>query len=251
MKINAQTKSATQQVDLSELIYQFSQQYRNVFAHIIGKETFIYRTLGRKEYYSLLENEEITDMEKEEVICTLCVLWPEEYDLDNCSAGVPTELTKIILKNSFLDGKEGMDAILGVYRQEMYDLQNQITCMINEAFPEFSIEDIEEWDMERTAKYLSRAEWKLINLRGLDALEPEGYHGVYPEQGAPQEESALQTEELFPDERPAQKLDNEKLRELQQKYPEIDWAGDSVAAHGLDALKNKVDTTAGPLRTDL
>ena len=250
MKINAQTKSATQQVDLSELLYQFSQVHRNVFVHMIGKEAFIYRTLGRKEYYALLENEEISDMQKEEVICELCVLWPEEYDLDNCSAGIPTELTKIILENSFLDSKEGLDRILGVYRQEMYDLQNQITCMINEAFPEFSIEDIEEWDMERTAKYLSRAEWKLVNLRGLDPLEPEGEHGLYQDE-EPAKRHAPQTEELLPENKSAQKLDPEKLRELQEKYPEIDWAGDSVTAHGPDALKHKVDTTAGPLRTDL
>lgn len=48
----------------------------------------------------------------------------------------------------------------------MYDLDNQITAIIAEAF-NLDIEIVEQWDVEKTMKYLSRAEWTLHNLRGI------------------------------------------------------------------------------------
>ena len=56
----------------------------------------------------------------------------------------------------------------------MFDIDNQIICVIHEAFPQYDIEEIEDWDVDKMTKYLTRAEWKLTNLRGLEFREPEG-----------------------------------------------------------------------------
>lgn len=241
-----------QPVDLTELYFKFKEQYRNVYMHQIDDTVFVYRTLGRDEYRKIIESEELADMDKEEVICRSCLLYPEEFDFDNCSAGLPTELCEIILKASLLDSKESQQSALQYYRLEMHDFQNQITCLINEAFPNLDIEEIEQWDMEQTLRYLSRAEWKLHNLRGLEFTEPQGADTFYPEAAAPQ------TEELHAEPRQEslrggkkKALDPQELAELRRKYPEIPWEQDSVMAEGEDALKVKVDTTSGPLRTDL
>lgn len=247
-----------QHVDLTQLYFKFKESHRNVFMHQIDETVFIYRTLGRDEYRKIQNNEELDDMDKEEIICGACVLYPEDFNYEECSAGLPTELCEIILKASLLDSKESQESALEYYRLEMHDFQNQITCLINEAFPQLDIEEIEQWDMEQTMRYLSRAEWKLHNLRGLEFREPEGVDTFYEE---PQYNNAPRTEEVgVPEEEPQKQsirggkkenIDRAKLQELQQKFPEIPWHQDTVLAEGEKGLEVKVDTTSGPLRTDL
>lgn len=162
--------------DLFELIMEFKKQYRNVFVYQVDSQVYIYRALGRKEYKDILSDKRFNDFEKEEIICDTCLLYPstDTIDWDAVDAGIPTELMKQIRKNSYLDNRKSRKGILDYYRAEMYDLDNQITCIINEAFPQFDIEDIEEWDVEKTMKYLTRAEWKLTNLHGLQFKDAEG-----------------------------------------------------------------------------
>ena len=251
MRIKSGERDPEPQVDLSELLHSFSEKYRNIFFHQIGQEVFIFKTLGRKDYHDLMRNEEIDNMLKEDVICKSCVLWPENYDFDSCSAGVPTELCKVILKNSFLDSEASKDYLLQAYREEMYDIQNQVNCLINEAFPEFGFEEIENWDMEQTMKYLSRAEWKLVNLRGLDYIKPQGEDHLYPREEAKEPVYSNRTEEINASPINNKKIDLEELRKMKEKFPEIRWEEDVVLHEGEDGLKQNIDTTAGPLRTDL
>lgn len=244
-----------QQVDLTALYFQFKEEYRNIFMHQIDNDVFIYRTLGRAEYRAISENEAIDDMDREEVICKACVLHPESFDFDNSPAGLPTELCEIVMKASLLDAKESQEQALEYYRLEMHDFQNQITCLINEAFPQLDIEEIEKWDMEQTLRYLSRAEWKLHNLRGMEFTEPQGVDTFYPDK-----QQRVRTSEVgILEEKPGKNLrggkkeplDAAKLAEMRQKFPEIPWDHDSVTLEGDGALKVKVDTVSGPLRTDL
>ena len=247
-------------VDLTALYFKFKEYHRNVFMHQIDNDVFIYRTLGRAEYKKIVDNEDITDFDREDIVCRACLLWPEDYDFDNCSAGLPTELCEVIIRASLLDSDESRKAALDYYRLEMHDFQNQITCLINEAFPNFDIEEIEEWDMEKTLRYLSRAEWKLHNLRGLEFTEPQGMDGLY-QQEMPQEASERpRTQEVEIDDPEPKKsirggkkelLDASKLAELKRRFPEIPWDQDSVMIEGEKALQVKVDTAAGPLQTGL
>ncbi|MED1125336.1 hypothetical protein [Bacillus atrophaeus] len=246
--------------DATELFISLQDEYRNVFMHQIENQIFFYRSLGRSEYKKILSDDRFDNMAKEELICQVCTLFPEEYDFEECDAGVPTVLAQAILKNSFLDTIDSRRNVLDFYRQEMFDLDNQITCIINEAFPQFDIEEIESWGIEKTTKYLSRAEWKLHNLRGLQFYDTDAQESYYETQGGAQPQE--QTQEVHTEEVGVQpekeqtnmrggnkeKLTPEKLRELQQKFPEIDWTGDTIMNEGVEGMADAIDVTSPALR---
>ena len=108
----------------------------------IGDYVFIYRSLRRREYNEII-SEEISELGKEELVCQICTLWPEEVDFEEFDeAGVVSELTKNILENSFLDSLRSQENVLFCYRQDMDHVYNQIGCIINEAFPNLSLSSI-------------------------------------------------------------------------------------------------------------
>jgi hypothetical protein len=200
--------------DLSELIQQWKDTYRQLYQYQIEEQVFFYRPINRKEWDQLMESN-LSDMQKEEVICDCCILWPMEYDWDGCDAGVPTLLAKVIVKNSYLDSTEHRQQLTNFYRQEMFNLQNQITCIIHEAFPDINLETIENWDMETTAKYLSRAEWVLVNLRGAQMnFDPQQTQELQ-DPGAPKDPNVSKNGK--------ERMTPEKLAELKAKYPEMAW----------------------------
>ena len=244
------------EVDLTELFINLSEEHRNVFITTIGQQLFIYRSLGRKEYSDILENPDLTDFSREEVICDVCTLYPRNFNFKKCSAGTPTILRKKILKDSLLDSLEARRNILIYYRSEMYTLENQITCIINEAFPNLDIEEIEAWDIEKTMKYLTRAEWKLQNLRGvpcadyLDMLVDED--AVSDEAGTdamPENSTTVSKKKSEPAKKgvPLTTEQKQELARLKAKYPEIDWDKESVLTGNI--RKEGVDDVAPALRT--
>lgn len=254
---------AHQQVDITELFLNFKNQHRNVFIYQADNQVFIYRSLGRSEYRKILTDERFDDLMKEELICQVCVLWPEDFDYGESDAGLPTVLRKEILRNSYLDEDMSRTKCLQFYRSEMFDLDNQISCIINEAFPQFDIEEIESWDIDKTTKYLSRAEWKLHNLRGMSFVEPQGdFYGneVNKQQGKGYNDNRVRTEEVqaVRKEKPkdktirgaskGEKLTPDKLRELKAKFPDINWASDAGFS-GIEGLaQESIDTTPPALR---
>lgn len=254
-----------QTVDISQILLRLQQEYHSLYTYQFEDQVFIYRPVGRKEYKNLYLNDQWDDITKEEVLCQLCVLYPEDYDFENCEeAGLPTKLAKQIVKNSYLS-TERREKVLNYFRQEMYDLDNQMTCVIMEAFPELELESVENWDIETTCKYYSRAEWTLHNLRGVPIAEKDPRANYL---GAPAEETPQTTEiddtELVsnasesavahngkPKVKPGNtKLTPEKLRELKEKFPTIDWEHDDGML-GTEGLTNQpdVDITAPALRT--
>ena len=252
--LQEQEKELTIQ-DITEKIISFQKKHRNVFVHQIEDQVFIYRSLGRKEYKDLLKDERFDEMAKEELICQVCTLHPNNFDFEDCDAGVPTKLAEAIITNSFLDSVEARKSVLNYYREEMFDLDNQITCIINEAFSQHDIEEIEDWDIERTTKYLSRAEWKLHNLRGMEFVDTDSQESFYEgvNKHNPQDQKEVKTEEVGNEQNirggKKEKLTPEKLQELKAKYPEIDWENDTIATEGPGAMKKgTVDTDAPALR---
>lgn len=260
MKITSDMKSAIDQVDYNALYLKFCEKYRNVFTFHIDDEIFIYRALGRQEYREILDDDRFDQYRKEELICDQCLLYPEDYDWDNCPAGVPTALKKNILEKSYLDDLERRHSLHNFYRSEMYDLDNQITCIINEAFPQFDIESIEQWDVEKTTKYLSRAEWKLHNLRGLEYREPEGEFNGDNRQEDTEEAAPAAAEEQTQSKKDKdktirggsrkEKLTPDKMKERAEflkKFPE--FANDDAMNAGVEGLAQEtVDVVAPALR---
>lgn len=246
MKIN--TVNDENKVDITDLYFEFKTKWRNVFIYRLGEYDFIYRALGRKEYKDIINDKRFNNFEKEDIICDKCLLYPKYFDWDNCDAGVPTELLKNILKNSYLDAIESQTSVLDYYRSEMYDLDNQITAIIAEAF-NLDIEIIEQWDVEKTMKYLSRAEWTLHNLRGIPLKDAGVRQDNYDNEEiqynkTQQKESKTKKQTNTPSKKNdsdatirggsrKNKLTPDLLRELKAKYPDINWENDD----GLRGIK--------------
>lgn len=139
---------------------------------------FAWRRLTRGEYKSLV-NLGLSDEDSEDWICERCVVFPENFGFSTGAAGIPTTLSREILEGSFFvidlkpgQSSPGRDLLLG-FRNEMESFENQIDCIIAEAFPSLSIEEIADWTVDKTMFYLSRAEWTLHHLRNLPLVEVE------------------------------------------------------------------------------
>ena len=160
MKLTDDKKFVEHDLDIIELIEELKAKHRTVYWIHLDGQIYIYKPLGRRDHKELVKNEDISTMDKEDEVIKRTLLYPDPkfLDLDDLPAGIVNKLFTTIMENSFLADLESRSAIMTYYRQEMYDLSNQVSCLINEAFPQYDIEDIENWDVERTSKYLSRAE---------------------------------------------------------------------------------------------
>lgn len=244
MKIASQN-NIVNSVDFAAIIAELEQKYRNIFWTIFEGEAYIYKALGRRDFRRIVSNENLSIEDKKDEIIKACIVYPEDFDIDDCIAGLINVLYSKIMEVSYLNDEESRASVIEYYRQDMYSLDNQITCLINEAFPNFDIEEIENWDLERTAKYLSRAEYKLQNFRGFEFNEAYFQETATTEQPQEQETTEEVEQEI---QSKKEKMTPERLRQLQAQFPEIDWANDVVAKGGIDAMGDSVDTTAPALR---
>ena len=255
--------TANQETDITRILLRLRKDYKTLYTYQFEEKIFIYRPVGRKEYKELFLNDRIDDISKEEILCGMCVLYPQNFNFEDCEeAGLPTELAAEIVKNSYLS-EERRERVLNYFRQDMWDLDNQMTCVILEAFPSLDMETVENWDIETTCKYYARAEWTLHNLHGLQFKEKDprmDYVGM-PKDMKPQSEELdtdamiTNTKKQHAEQKPQAKTGNttltpEKLQELKAKYPDIDWEHDS-GMMGIEGLTNQptVDTTSPALMT--
>lgn len=154
-------------IELSDVL-QWKQEYGDVYQMEIQDQNFIFRPLGREEYKEII----IMDLdigEFQEAICFQAVIHPEDYDYSNGVAGVAEVLSDAILDASGLLVGQAKD-LLEQYRAEMMNYDYQVDCLIHEAFPEFTLEEISTWPVRKTMYYLARAEWILQNLRGVQIV---------------------------------------------------------------------------------
>ena len=150
------------------LLDGWRQQYGAVFMTEIEGVNFIWKELSRAEYKRVLAYSE-DSYERAEFACKLCVLDPmiEDYTTD-IYAGVPETLAEQIMAESgFTNDTQKFDALSAQGDQEMSTLDNQIGVIIHEVFKEFTLEEIENWGLERTMWYYARAKWALEVLRGV------------------------------------------------------------------------------------
>lgn len=248
MKIASEKQQVYHSIDVIQKLRELEEQYRSIYWTHIEGDLYIYKPIGRKDYREIVGSEMSIEDKKDELI-KKCILFPEDFDIDDMVAGMIDVLFEKIIDISYLDSEESRAGVIEYYRQEMYNLDNQITCIINEAFPQFDIEDIENWDVEKTAKYLSRAEWKLQNFRGFQFNEEYFDYGQASSQVEQEEVQEQQVDTNEDANKPTkEKLTPEKLRQLKAQFPEIDWENDAIMRGGVDAMADSVDTMAPALR---
>lgn len=165
MKI-VNSSNNNQSVDLDVLIEETFQKYDAVFFSEIEGQLFSYRPLGRKEYKDIVTNENISELDKQDAIVQAALIYPVDYDLDDCPAGIPDQLCNDIIEKSCLD-PESMIYLLHMNRLEAEQLGSEMACIIAEAFPSYSIDEIESWNNFKFMKIYAQAEWVLKNIRGV------------------------------------------------------------------------------------
>ena len=255
MKIKKGNK--VEEVDLDQVVKRLYEEHETLYFSEIGNQIFIYMPLSRKAYNKIIINQELSNFEKEDEICKAALLWPENYDFDNCNAGIPSKLFNEICQKSFLTSESDMIYLLEAYRRESEELDSQMTCIINEAFPNYSIEEIEDWDMLKFTRMFTKAEWKLKNLRNLEltqdvveflqTIQGNGSDEEL-ESNINYEEDVYETEQsTLPNGKRKMTPEMERAyREAITKFPEIDWSADAMFT-GYDT--QTVDTVAPALRT--
>ena len=160
----------------------------------------------------------------------------------------------------------------------MEQFDNQITCIIHEAFPNLDVEEIENWGMAKTAKYLSRAEWKLNVLRQIpvdyemsDKLMENEWINMHAKSDESDEkipntntntisntdsntqsqtvkrETVEERQERLKNAKPRQKS-KEEIEMLKRKFPELNWEFEVDPNKNIDAMKENVDPLPPALR---
>lgn len=155
-----------------QILSQLKMQHESLFALTIALEDndqeFIFRPIGREEYRLVLEEyEHHKDLAVfQEHLCQFCVLYPMTYIFSEGAGGVAELLADAILDVSGLFEEQGLELLME-NRAKMQNFDYQIECMIHEAFPEYTLDEIGSWDMRKTMYFYARAEWILVNLRGV------------------------------------------------------------------------------------
>lgn len=162
-----------EELRFDEIFTQLKDKYKTVFTYTgFPDGIVIYRPLTRSQYYELFENEQLMDVEREDIVCYNCILYPENFDIGAQPAGLIADLAQKILDASFMS-KRGREILYLNAVDNMQNVDKQISCVIHEAFPEYDIEDIDNWDMVRTMDFLARSEWILKNIHGRGGLDME------------------------------------------------------------------------------
>lgn len=242
MKISSQKKQSDK--DFDELIKDFLEEHKNIYFADINGMTFIYKPLGRKAYKEIVNNPNLTDLDREDLICMKTILYPLNYNPDDYDAGIPTQLYEKILVDSFLTGADDMVVLLEACREEVEQLDIQMSCIISEAFPAYDIDDIEEWDMIKFCRMFAKAEWKLKNMRNLelnsdvvDFLKSAGDGSnieVEEQQITPQKEQATtqittyNSGKVKVGSREMTREEYQQYLDFQRAHPEIDWGADAM-----------------------
>ncbi|HLO11242.1 MAG TPA: hypothetical protein VK190_03175 [Pseudoneobacillus sp.] len=155
------------------LLDEYKDKYEYVYLIEINEEEFIFREVTRKEFKKL--GQYFPDpYDREEELCKMCVIEPEEYNFHDCNAGIPFTLAeKILYESGFSNNGSKINMMLSQYRNEAQSFEGRVDALITEAFPLIRIEEIETWSTEKILKYYALAEYKLVNYRGAEPVQNE------------------------------------------------------------------------------
>ena len=154
-----------------EVYDTLTKKYGQVYVYSKHKEfPIFYKALTRAEHYSLFEQIEILDIHREDIICAKCIVYPYNLDIGELPSGLVSDLASDIMKVSLLN-KEGRKIAYYMAKEKMDNVDRQISNIIHEAFPEYDIEEIDNWNMVKTMDFLLRSEWILYHFRGRPPID--------------------------------------------------------------------------------
>jgi lysozyme family protein len=159
------------------LVEEYKKKYDYIYMTEVCDIQFVWREVTRKEFKKLVQY--FPDAyEREEQLCKMCVVEPLDFDFTDCEAGIAFTVASHILQESgFSTSGDKVNMLLGQYRSEMNTFENMADAVITEAFPNITLEELQEWSTEKILKYYAMAEYKLAHYRGVvftESDEPEG-----------------------------------------------------------------------------
>lgn len=171
--------------EIKLVIEEWKDQYGSIYmTEFDDDSTFVWRTLSKREFERAMDYYE-DPFERAEYVCRLCVLDPDPKDVDwslDLVAGIPEVLTENILRESgFSSGSDKVSELLEKYEAQMQTFDNQMPCIIAEAFNGLNIEEIESWPIDKIVRYYSRAKWIIETLRGIDLVREESQGVAAPD----------------------------------------------------------------------
>jgi hypothetical protein len=208
---------------MEDKIKEWKEKYEDIYAVNILDEIYYYRSINREEYKEIyIKN--LDTSEYQEQVAILGVLWPEKIDFES-AGGLAESLCTLILDCSYLNSNQAKE-ILNQFREEMLIFDNQADCLIHEAFPEYKLEQIQNFTVRKTLYMLSRAEYILREFRGVPiahiGMEEENLEENYEEkQEINNDFENYKNEDLY-----EQEKDNEEKMEYEKNkanYPELKW----------------------------
>lgn len=150
---------------IDDIKAELQKQYHNVYEYIIEDTYYLYRLLNKEEYAAMISTD-LDALELEDAIVYTCVLYPNDIDTDEMVAGEVSELATKILQASCIDLESRLQ-LLEEFSEQMKDLDDMMICIIMEAFQGYKLDELEKYDFPTLYKLYTRAEWALINLRGV------------------------------------------------------------------------------------
>lgn len=151
--------------ELKKIVRNLKIQHGRVFMTEIGSHVVLWRELTRREYKTIMGIAR-SPKELEELICEKAILYP--LGIDYRLAGIPGQLSLQIVE---LSGFGSLNQVLSYfthYRNRMSEFERQSEVFIKTAFPTITFEEMLDWTSEHFMDILSKAEFSLKDVRGLN-----------------------------------------------------------------------------------
>lgn len=171
-------------INNKNLVVKLKKEYEHVFVLNIKGLEFIFRPLTKFEFFEyIINNPGIKDINLSEKICSLCVLYPKNYDFKNPDyAGIPDVLLEEIKEVSGFTNNNAIRAKAAEYRNiNQNDFDHQMENIIMTAFPSITLEMMKDWNIYKLLDYFTRAEWVVNNMMPFHKLPYGGEEEEIPQ----------------------------------------------------------------------
>lgn len=148
-----------------------AKRYKNMyhdnelFHVIICDQEFIFRNINSMEYSDAQELA-LDEKELQEIVCSIALVYPEEYDFHTSPyAGISEEMYPVIVKHSDFEGQSIVKRYTK-HKLELNSFNEQAMAMVKAAMPEYTYDTMETWPLSKLIKEAVRAEYILKEIKG-------------------------------------------------------------------------------------
>lgn len=146
-------------VNISDIII-WKEKYNSIYYIKIKENEYIYRTMSKGEFVSILSLKSNFNIDEDEIILNLCLLYPSpiETNLDYRLAGEVRYVIECINKSSGFSNIDSIEIDIAKTREDIDTVDNQIIVWICKAFPGLTINEINKLDYHTILHYLALSE---------------------------------------------------------------------------------------------